>query len=97
MNSFLKISIRIGGSTGGTAAGLQASKSGAATIIIVEQTTMLGGMLTAVAVCTDGNDGLKTVMWQELVLRRVSAQITEVHNQHKLQDSTTIKTGCNCQ
>ena len=55
----------VGGSTGGTAAGIQAARSGAPTVI-VEQTTMLGGMLTAAAVsCTDGNDGLKSGMWQE--------------------------------
>jgi hypothetical protein len=56
----------VGGSTGGTAAGIQAARSGATTLI-VEQTTMLGGMLTAAAVsCTDGNDGLKSGMWQQL-------------------------------
>ena len=55
----------MGGSTGGTAAGIQAARSGASTII-VEQTNMLGGMLTAAAVsCTDGNEGLKSGMWQE--------------------------------
>ena len=55
----------VGGSAGGTAAGIQAARSGASTVI-VEQTTMLGGMLTAAAVsCTDGNDGLKSGMWQE--------------------------------
>jgi hypothetical protein len=55
----------VGGSTGGTAAGIQAARSGAATLI-VEQTTLLGGMLTAAAVsCTDGNDGLKSGMWQQ--------------------------------
>ena len=55
----------VGGSTGGTAAGIQAARSGASTVI-VEQTAMLGGMLTAAAVsCTDGNDGLKSGMWQE--------------------------------
>ncbi|MDN3656836.1 FAD-dependent oxidoreductase [Ferruginibacter paludis] len=56
----------VGGSTGGTAAGIQSARSGATTLI-VEQTTMLGGMLTAAAVsCTDGNDGLKSGMWQQL-------------------------------
>ena len=55
----------VGGSTGGTAAGIQAARSGARTII-VEQTNMLGGMLTAAAVsCTDGNNGLKSGMWEE--------------------------------
>ncbi len=56
----------VGGSTGGTAAAIQAARSGTSTIM-VEQTNMLGGMLTAAAVsCTDGNDGLKSGMWQEL-------------------------------
>ena len=56
----------VGGTTGGTAAGIQAARSGATTLI-VEQTGMLGGMLTAAAVsCTDGNDGLKSGMWQQL-------------------------------
>jgi hypothetical protein len=55
----------VGGTTGGTAAGIQSARSGATTII-VEQTHMLGGMLTAAAVsCTDGNDGLKSGIWQE--------------------------------
>jgi FAD dependent oxidoreductase len=56
----------VGGSTGGTAAAIQAARSGASTVL-VEQTNMLGGMLTAAAVsCTDGNDKLKSGMWQEL-------------------------------
>ncbi len=55
----------VAGSTGGTAAGIQAARSGAQTVI-VEQTNMLGGMLTAAAVsCADGNDGLKSGMWQQ--------------------------------
>jgi hypothetical protein len=55
----------VGASTGGIAAGIQSARSGAATVI-VEQTNMAGGMLTAAAVsCTDGNDGLKSGMWQE--------------------------------
>ncbi len=55
----------VGGSTGGTAAGIQAARSGVQTVI-VEQTTMLGGMLTAAGVsCTDGNDLLRSGMWQE--------------------------------
>lgn len=45
----------VGGTTGGTAAGIQAARSGVQTII-VEETDMLGGMLTAAGVsCTDGN------------------------------------------
>jgi hypothetical protein len=55
----------VGGGTGGVAAGLQAARMGIKTII-VEPTTMLGGMLTAAAVsCTDGNDGLRGGMWEE--------------------------------
>lgn len=55
----------VAGSTGGTAAGIQAARSGAQTVI-VEQTNMLGGMLTAAAVsCADGNDRLKSGMWQQ--------------------------------
>lgn len=55
----------VGGSTGGTAAGIQAARSGVQTII-VEQTTMLGGMLTAAGVsCTDGNDLLHSGIWQD--------------------------------
>jgi FAD dependent oxidoreductase len=55
----------IGGSTGGTAAGIQCARRGINTLI-VEQTTWLGGMLTAAGVsCTDGNDALPSGMWQE--------------------------------
>ena len=56
----------VGGTTGGTAAGIQCARQGIATAI-VEQTPMLGGMLTAAAVsCTDGNDLLHSGMWQQL-------------------------------
>ncbi|MFM9907909.1 MAG: FAD-dependent oxidoreductase [Chitinophagaceae bacterium] len=55
----------VGGSTGGTAAGIQCARLGIQTII-VEQTNWLGGMLTAAGVsCTDGNDELPGGMWQE--------------------------------
>ncbi len=55
----------VGGSTGGTAAGIQAARSGVNTFI-VEQTNWLGGMLTAAGVsCTDGNEALPSGMWQE--------------------------------
>jgi len=55
----------VAGSTGGTAAGIQAARMGVKTII-VEETTMLGGMLTAAAVsCTDGNANLPSGMWNE--------------------------------
>ena len=55
----------IGGSTGGISAGIQSARSGAKTMIM-ESTTMLGGMLTAAGVsCTDGNDALQSGLWQE--------------------------------
>ena len=55
----------VGGSTGGTAAGIQSARSGAETLI-VEQTTWLGGMLTAAGVsCTDGNNDLRSGIWEE--------------------------------
>ena len=55
----------VGGSTGGTAAGIQCARMGVRTII-VEQTNWLGGMLTAAGVsCTDGNDELPSGIWQE--------------------------------
>ena len=56
----------VGGTTGGTAAGIQAARSGANTLII-EQTNILGGMLTAAGVsCTDGNHLLASGIWEEL-------------------------------
>lgn len=55
----------VGATTGGVAAGLQSARSGAQTIM-VEQTNMPGGMLTAAGVsCTDGNDLLYSGIWQE--------------------------------
>lgn len=55
----------VGGTTGGTAAGIQCARQGVQTMI-VEETPMLGGMLTAAAVsCTDGNDLLHSGMWQQ--------------------------------
>jgi hypothetical protein len=55
----------VGGSTGGTAAGIQCARMGVQTLI-VEQTNWLGGMLTAAGVsCTDGNDELPSGIWQE--------------------------------
>lgn len=54
----------VGGGTGGIAAALQSASSGASTVL-VEQTNMLGGMLTAAGVsCTDGNDKLYSGIWQ---------------------------------
>ncbi len=55
----------IGGGTSGVAAGLQASRCGAKTII-VEPTPWLGGMLTSAGVsATDGNHGLPSGIWGE--------------------------------
>ena len=55
----------IGGGAGGTAAAIQSARLGAKTIL-VEPTTMLGGMLTAAGVsCTDGNDQLPSGIWEE--------------------------------
>ena len=55
----------IGGGVGGTAAAIQSARMNVKTIL-VEPTTMLGGMLTAAGVsCTDGNDQLPSGMWEE--------------------------------
>lgn len=55
----------VGGTTGGIAAGIQSARGGVQTII-VEETNMLGGMITAAGVsCADGNNNLKSGMWQE--------------------------------
>ncbi len=55
----------IGGGTGGTAAGIQAARNGASTII-VEPTTWLGGMISAAGVsATDGNNKLPSGLWNE--------------------------------
>ncbi len=55
----------IGGGVGGTAAAIQSARMAVKTIL-VEPTTMLGGMLTAAGVsCTDGNDQLPSGMWEE--------------------------------
>ncbi len=55
----------IGGGVGGTAAAIQSARMNMKTIL-VERTTMLGGMLTAAGVsCTDGNDQLPSGMWEE--------------------------------
>ena len=55
----------IGGGTGGTAAGLQCSRMGVSTII-TEETTWLGGMLSAAGVsATDGNHNLPSGIWNE--------------------------------
>jgi len=53
-----------GGGTGGTAAAIQAARSGVKTIL-VEPTSWLGGMFTAAGVsCADGNDSLPSGIWQ---------------------------------
>ena len=55
----------VGGSTGGTAAGIQSARSGAKTLI-VEQTQWMGGMLTAAGVsCTDGGHFFQSGIWEE--------------------------------
>jgi len=55
----------IGGGVGGTAAAIQCARLGVKTVL-VEPTTMLGGMLTAAGVsCTDGNDLLPSGIWEE--------------------------------
>ena len=55
----------IGGGTGGTAAGIQAARSGANTLI-VEETRWLGGMLTAAGVSAiDGNHHMPAGIWGE--------------------------------
>ena len=55
----------VGGGTGGTAAGIQAARSGAQTLI-VEPTPWLGGMMTAAGVsATDGNHMLPSGLWAE--------------------------------
>lgn len=55
----------VGGGTGGTAAGIQAARSGVATII-VENSPWLGGMLSAAGVsATDGNHSLPSGFWNE--------------------------------
>lgn len=58
----------IGGGVGGTAAAIQCARMGIKTVL-VEETNMLGGMLTAAGVsCTDGNDQLASGMWEEFRL-----------------------------
>jgi hypothetical protein len=55
----------LGGGTGGTAAGIQAARSGARTML-VEPTPWLGGMLTAAGVsAVDGNHAMPAGLWGE--------------------------------
>jgi hypothetical protein len=55
----------IGGGTGGTAAGIQAARSGASTVI-AEPSNWLGGMISAAGVsATDGNHKLPSGIWHE--------------------------------
>jgi len=63
---FIKADVLVvGAGAGGTAAAIQSARLGAQTILI-EPTTMLGGMLTAAGVsCTDGNDQLPSGLWEE--------------------------------
>lgn len=58
----------VGGSTSGTAAAVEASRAGggALSILLVEETPWLGGMLTAAGVsATDGNHNLCGGIWRE--------------------------------
>ena len=55
----------IGGGTGGTAAGIQAARTGVKTLVI-EPSPWLGGMLTAAGVsATDGNHHMPAGLWGE--------------------------------
>ena len=55
----------VGGGTGGSAAGIQAARSGARTVI-AEQTTWLGGMLSAAGVSAfDGNHNMPSGIWSQ--------------------------------
>ena len=55
----------IGGTTSGISAAIQSARSGAGTIV-VEETSWLGGMLTAAGVsATDGNHFLNSGIWNE--------------------------------
>ncbi len=55
----------VGGSTGGTAAGIQSARMGVKTLIM-EETPWLGGMLSAAGVtATDGNHLLPSGIWEE--------------------------------
>lgn len=55
----------IGGTTSGTTAAIAAARQGVQTLV-VEETPMLGGMLTAQGVCaTDGNFNLPSGLWNE--------------------------------
>jgi len=55
----------IGGTTGGTSAGIQSARMNVPTII-VEETPWLGGMITAAGVsATDGNHELYSGIWEE--------------------------------
>lgn len=55
----------VGGSASGITAAIQAARDGV-DVVVVEQTTWLGGMLTAAGVsCTDGNHRLPSGLWGE--------------------------------
>ncbi len=57
----------VGGGTAGTAAAVQASRSGS-TVLLIEETPWLGGMLTAAGVsCIDGNYNLRSGLFGEFV------------------------------
>jgi hypothetical protein len=78
----------VNGGTGGMAAGLQAARSGATTLI-VEQTNWLGGMLTAAGVsCTDGNDAFKSGIWQAF------QEALKIHYQRKYLNTGWVSNTC---
>jgi FAD dependent oxidoreductase len=55
----------VGGGVGGTAAALQAARQGVK-VVLIEETTWLGGMLSAAGVsATDGNHKLPSGLWAE--------------------------------
>ncbi|MDO4827280.1 MAG: FAD-dependent oxidoreductase, partial [Bacteroidia bacterium] len=57
----------VGGGTAGTVAAVQASRSGS-TVLLIEETPWLGGMLTAAGVsCIDGNYNLRSGLFGEFV------------------------------
>jgi 2-polyprenyl-6-methoxyphenol hydroxylase and related FAD-dependent oxidoreductases len=55
----------VGGGASGTAAAIQAARAGVK-VVVTEETTWLGGMITAAGVsCTDGNHQLPSGIWGE--------------------------------
>jgi len=55
----------VGGGTSGTMSAIQAARMGV-NVLLIEETTWLGGMLTSAGVCaTDGNNNLPSGLWGE--------------------------------